>query len=60
MQTKTMPEAFDKCVSEGGSVRTIDVKDHPGMYMHICYKGGKAYPGERKMKKGREENKAGK
>lgn len=34
-----MPENFDKCVVDGGRVRTITPKK--GVYLHICYpKGG--------------------
>ena len=34
-----MPEDFNKCVAEGGRVRTITPKK--GTYLHICYpKGG--------------------
>jgi len=40
-----MPEDFDKCVTEGGRVRTITPKK--GTYLHICYdKQGKAHSGE--------------
>lgn len=45
-----MPADFDKCVKEGGRVRTLKVgKDR---YMHICYdKAGKSHAGEVKTKK---------
>jgi len=43
-----MPAAFDKCVKEGGKVRTKDVGN--GRYMHICFKDGKDYPGEVKTR----------
>ena len=45
-----MPADFDKCVREGGRVRTLKVgKDK---YMHICYdKAGKSHAGEVKVKK---------
>ena len=44
-----MPADFDKCVREGGRVRTMKVgKDR---YMHICYdKAGKSHAGEVKTK----------
>ncbi len=44
-----MPEAFEKCVREGGKVITKTIKG--GRDIHICYKNGKAYPGEVKTKK---------
>jgi phage I-like protein len=46
-----MPELFDKCVKDGGRVRTINIKDHPDQYMRVCYKDGKSYPGEVSTKK---------
>lgn len=39
-----MPEAFLKCVADGGDVRTKDLGN--GEYMKICYLNGKSYPGE--------------
>jgi hypothetical protein len=34
-----MPEAFDRCVRRGGSVRTI--KPREDVFIHVCYpKGG--------------------
>ncbi len=39
-----MPAAFEKCVREGGRVRTKKLSD--GRYIHICFKGGKSYAGE--------------
>jgi len=44
-----MPADFDKCVKEGGRVRTMKVKG--GRYMHICFLNGKSYSGEVKKKK---------
>ncbi|MCD6412400.1 hypothetical protein J7K91_01840 [bacterium] len=44
-----MPKAFLECVKKGGKVRTITLPK--GRYMHICFLGGKAYPGEIKKKK---------
>ena len=38
-----MPEPFEKCVREGGRVRTKKVK---GGYIHICFINGKSYAGE--------------
>ena len=43
-----MPESFDKCVNEGGRVRTIKLKG--GRYMRICYLNGKSHAGEVKTK----------
>lgn len=46
-----MPEDFEKCVREGGRVRTMTMKD--GRYMRVCYdKDGKSHAGEMKQKKG--------
>lgn len=45
-----MPASFDRCVSNGGRVRTKEVGN--GKYMHICFSGGKSYAGEVKKKKG--------
>ena len=40
-----MPEDFDKCVRDGGRVRTMKVKG--GRYMKICFdKQGKSHAGE--------------
>ncbi len=46
-----MPADFDKCVVEGGRVRTIVPKK--GVYIHICYPkgGGSPVGGEVKHKK---------
>ena len=45
-----MPAGFEKCVAEGGRVRTIDVGK--GKFMHICYdKQGKSHHGETHAKK---------
>jgi hypothetical protein len=44
-----MPVAFDRCVANGGRIRTKDVgKDK---YLHICFLKGKSYAGEVKTKK---------
>jgi hypothetical protein len=46
-----MPADFEKCVSEGGKVRTIKVGKNK--YMHVCYdKAGKSHSGEVKVRKG--------
>lgn len=46
-----MPKAFTRCVASGGRVRTKSLSG--GKYMHVCFKGGKAYAGHVKTKKGR-------
>ena len=38
-----MPADFDKCVKDGGCVRTKKLSG--GKYQHICYIGGKSYAG---------------
>ena len=43
-----MPAGFDMCVKKGGRVRTKDLGK--GKYMHICFLGGKSYPGYVKTK----------
>ena len=48
-----MPADFDKCVKEGGRVRTMKVKG--GRFMRICFdKQGKSHAGEVKHRKGEE------
>jgi len=43
------PQAFEKCVDEGGRVRTLKLKGN--RYMYICYdKKGKSHAGEVKTK----------
>jgi len=45
-----MPADFERCVDEGGRVRTIKPKS--GKIMHICYdKNGKSHAGEVKNTK---------
>jgi len=44
-----MPKAFEKCVAQGGRVRTKKLSN--GKYIHICFKDGKSYAGEVKTKK---------
>ena len=48
-----MPAGFDKCVADGGRVRTKKLAG--GKYMHICFLKGKSYPGE--VKKSKEKGK---
>ncbi len=43
-----MPADFERCVKEGGRVRTKELGN--GKYMHICFKDGKSYAGEVKTK----------
>jgi len=43
-----MPADFEKCVADGGRVRTISV--NKTQYMHVCYQDGKSYHGEVKTK----------
>lgn len=44
-----MPKNFEKCIREGGRVRTKKLSS--GRYIHICFKDGKSYAGEVKKKK---------
>jgi hypothetical protein len=46
-----MPAVFEKCVRDGGEVKTIVVNKKQGKYMHVCYKDGESYPGEVHTKK---------
>jgi len=49
-----MPKDFDKCVKEGGRVRTKKVEGQPNKYFHICWdKQGKSHAGEVKTSKWR-------
>ena len=43
-----MPIAFNKCVKQGGRVRTKSLSEN--RYMHICFLNGKSYAGEVKTK----------
>jgi hypothetical protein len=43
-----MPADFEKCVRQGGRVRTKSMGG--GKYMHICFKDGKSYAGHVKHK----------
>ena len=44
-----MPEAFEKCVKDGGRVRTKKLSG--GRYIKICFKDGKSHAGEVHTKK---------
>lgn len=44
-----MPKSFERCVRQGGRVRTKSLSG--GRYMRICYSKGKSYAGEKKKKK---------
>ena len=46
-----MPAGFDRCVKNGGRVRTKKLPN--GKYMHICWLDGKSYAGEIHTKKKR-------
>ena len=50
-----MPAAFDKCVKDGGKVRTVIINKKKGTYMHVCYLNDKSYPGEVRTKKSKAE-----
>lgn len=44
-----MPKAFEKCIKDGGRVRTLSLSKR--RYMRICYIDGKSFKGEVKTKK---------
>ena len=44
-----MPKGFEKCVKNGGRVRTKKLKGDK--YIHICFINNKSYAGEVKTKK---------
>lgn len=46
-----MPAGFDKCVKDGGRVRTKKLSGN--RYMPICFIKGKSYAGHVKKKKGK-------
>ncbi len=39
-----MPAKFNRCIKDGGSVRTKTLKD--GRYIKICYLHGESFAGE--------------
>jgi len=48
-----MPKSFERCVAEGGRVRTVKGKRFglkENEYRHICFKDGKSFMGEVKKK----------
>lgn len=45
-----MPAGFERCVREGGKVRTKTLSK--GRYQYICIKDNEVYPGEIHKKKG--------
>jgi hypothetical protein len=47
------PAAFERCVAENGRIRTI--KLGATKYKHVCWKNGKSYQGEVKVKKSHTE-----
>lgn len=50
-----MPVGFDRCVANGGKVRTKSLGN--GKYIHICFLNGKSYNGEVKTKKSKSKTK---
>jgi putative hemolysin len=44
-----MPADFERCVKQGGRVRTKKIKGNK--YIHICWLKGKSYAGEVKTAK---------
>lgn len=44
-----MPADFERCVRNGGRIRTKSLSDN--RYMRICFKRGKSYAGEVKERK---------
>lgn len=44
-----MPAGFDKCVNEGGYIKTV--QKGGGKYQRVCSRNGKTYKGEIKKKK---------
>jgi len=51
-----MPEAFERCVRNGGKVRTVKLDG--GRYYHICILNKKIYKGEIKKVKKDDHNKS--
>lgn len=50
-----MPADFERCVANGGRVRTKTLSG--GRYIHICFLDGKSYAGEVKKKLKRKRRK---
>jgi hypothetical protein len=49
-----MPQGFETCRADGGTIRTMKMKG--GRYMKVCYdKAGKSHAGEMKTGKAKEE-----
>ncbi len=49
-----MPADFEKCVAEGGRVRTMTLSK--GRYMRVCYSAdGKSHAGEVRQSKGKKQ-----
>lgn len=53
-----MPAGFDKCVADGGKVRTMSGPNAKaglaeGQYRHVCILRGKVFMGEIKTKEGK-------
>ena len=46
-----MPAAFNKCVKQGGRVRTKSMSG--GKYLHLCFKNGRSFAGYVKKRKGK-------
>ena len=51
-----MPAGFDKCVNNGGRVRTVKGPNKKlgvgaGEYVHFCFLNGKSYRGHTKKKR---------
>lgn len=51
-----MPAGFDRCVNNGGRVRTVKGPNKKfglgaGEYVHFCFLNGKSYRGHTKKKK---------
>lgn len=44
-----MPADFERCVAQGGKVRTVDLGGDK--YVHYCFIGGKSHRGEVQSKK---------
>lgn len=52
-----MPAEFERCIRNGGRVRTVKLSRD--RYMYVCYLDGKSYPGEVHHKKKRRKRKTG-